>query len=631
MPPKTILRRACVGAMLMATCEVAAAEQSVYSVFPSSEGDLASQTDWGEVALPGVSDHVKVDQSGTYTLGADLSIASVTVASAEDVVFDFRNGNYVLTLNSMCEGWGNAKSLFHYHHLGTNPTVTFRGGIWKSASNSYNFLFVPLGLGTANHYKQRPLFVVTNSCVISNVSLFCTSRRASNARTFVVDGGRLYGKKMTLYDVAGTNNVLEIGENGAVTLSSAFYCDGEGSSGASYLLNDRVDVHGADARLVVKRSGDGVFVGRMSSGLGMLVRDGGTLDTPHLFMGSSEASPASSNNWIEVRDGGTITTGDIKFNGPGDRFLVSNAVCIVTNKNFTMGASAASGNEVRISGESSTFSLRPDYNADVFGRYGHHNTFVLENGATWSPQTTPVMFFYGSNNVFRICGTGTVFDNASTATDGTKFSTKVGPADLDSNALLPYSRDNVIEILDGAEFRANWFFVHGQGTRVVVSNATLTAGSYPVDGGEAYSVWLGRSTSSGVTLVIQGSTPKVRSLHGEAVSQPLRLQNASRLRYEIPREGYADGYAPVELAYIDVVSTTSSLEISCDEWAARQDRDNRELVLFRGIRTLLNSDTLRNWFASQNLALPENVTCFVRDNELVLRRKVLSGLRITFW
>ena len=87
----------------------------------------------------------------------------------------------------------------------------------------------------------------------------------------------------------------------------------------------------------------------------------------------------------------------------------------------------------------------------------------------------------------------------------------------------------------------------------------------------------------------------------------------------------------MELAYIDVVSTTSTLEISCDEWAARQDRDNRELVLFRGVRTLLNNDTLRNWFASQNLALPENVTCFARDNELVLRRKVLSGLRITFW
>jgi len=234
----------------------------------------------------------------------------------------------------------------------------------------------------------------------------------------------------------------------------------------------------------------------------------------------------------------------------------------------------------------------------------------------------------------RITGAGTLFDSSTNATDNTYYTVKIGPSDRSYDSWCSNTWNNVLEILDGAEFRVNRFFVHGFNNTIIVSNATLTAGSYPLNGnGEGYSVWLGRQASSNVTLVIKGTTPKVRSLYSGSLMKPLMLQNASCLRYEIPRQGYAAGYAPIELAYLSPIPTSllgGILQIECAEWAEQGPRDSRELVLFRGVRALTNVSDNRDldaWLASQNLNLPENVTCFIRDKELVLKRKI-SGFGI---
>ena len=383
---------------------------------------------------------------------------------------------------------------------------------------------------------------------------------------------------------------------------------------------------------------DGAFVGRYSSGMGMRVRDGGTLDTPSLFIGRCVSTSVSSNNWMEVRDGGSLNTGTVQFYGPHNHLLVSNATVAVTNINdttFTMGAGGVNAwsNTTVVSGAGTTFNVKPGEACDVFGRYGHHNTFVLENGAVWAPKKN-MMFCWGSNNVLRITGAGTLFDSSTNATDNTYYTVKIGPSDRSYDSWCSNTWNNVLEILDGAEFRVNRFFVHGFNNTIIVSNATLTAGSYPLNGnGEGYSVWLGRQASSNVTLVIKGTTPKVRSLYSGSLMKPLMLQNASCLRYEIPRQGYAAGYAPIELAYLSPIPTSllgGILQIECAEWAEQGPRDSRELVLFRGVRALTNVSDNRDldaWLASQNLNLPENVTCFIRDKELVLKRKI-SGFGI---
>ena len=92
------------------------------------------------------------------------------------------------------------------------------------------------------------------------------------------------------------------------------------------------------------------------------------------------------------------------------------------------------------------------------------------------------------------------------------------------------------------------------------------------------------------------------------------------------REGYAAGYAPIELAFINPASASSRLEIECSEWAEHGPRNSRELVLFRGDRSLNTSGT-PTWFAGLDLNLPANVTCFIRDKELILKREV-PGLHV---
>ena len=609
-----------------------------FIAFPTANGDLASATDWGDTPFPTESTHVKINQNGTYTLSADLSIGSV-YAARNNIVFDFTDGNHTLTLNTMSSVWGGAYSLFQYAKEYSYPSVVFKGGVWKSASDNNKFWFVALG---KNDKISTYTITVTDGCVITNVGDFHIIRRLYNTHTLITGGSRLYGKTMTLYEVSGTNNLLEIASGAGVALSDSYYGDEVYSTSAKtwgYAFNDRVDIHDVGSFMKVTNS---TFVGRYSSGLGMRVRDGGLLETGDLLIGRC-ASPStslgvavSSNNWMEVLDGGKVVTKSVQFYGPNNRLLVSNASLIVTNTPntstarstmFTMGAGStnAYNNTIVVSGADTVLWVRQGADCDVMGRYGHHNTFILENGAKWEPKNT-CTFFFSSNNLFRVTGAGTVFDAATTAMDGTYCQLNFGPAERGGDIWATNTCNNVVEILDGAELRANRLFVHGWNNKIVVSNATITAGSREGStGSSGYSVWLGRQTSSNCVLVLQGTTPKVRALYSD-FPRSVILQSASCIRYEIPREGYAAGYAPIELAFINPASASSRLEIECSEWAERGPRNSRELVLFRGDRSLNTSGTPA-WFAGLDLNLPANVTCFIRDKELILKREV-PGLHI---
>ena len=68
------------------------------SVFPNAGGDLASETDWGG-PVPGASDVVTLDKSGTYTLSEDISIALLNLNAA----CTLNLGDHVLNIqNTSC-------------------------------------------------------------------------------------------------------------------------------------------------------------------------------------------------------------------------------------------------------------------------------------------------------------------------------------------------------------------------------------------------------------------------------------------------------------------------------------------------------------------------------------------------
>ena len=620
-------------AVLAAT--IAFAEQSVFSVFPKAGGDLALQSEWGDVAKPTASDHVKISNGGTYLLSDDLSIASLTL-TAKDVIFDFTDGNKKLTLNTMVQGWGNVQSLFQYAHDLKHPTVIFKGGVWHSASAANTFSFVPLGTFDNSHSHEVTL---SDGCIITNVGTFYTSRRMGNTRTLVSDGSSLYGNSMVLYDVSGTNNVLEIASGGSVNMSTGFACDLLfGNAGqektASYFLNDLVDVHGQGSVLNAYGSDAFVYVGQYAAGVGMRIRDGGALQATNLFV---SANGGSSNNWLEVIDGGRVSATAFRCVGHHNNILVSNSTFAVSSSyDFSLGYAATShDNVMRVMGPLTTFSVPIGGKNDVLARnyFGYGNTFSLEDGAQWLPRKSQFSLCVMSNNTFRVTGSGTVFDNAKTSEDGTYYSTYVG---LDANdgsnskASLSNSWNNVVEILDGAEFRANRFFVHGFNNRLVISNATLVTGSYEgADGNSGFGVWVGRGASSGCALVLQGSTPKIRATYATH-ARPVLLQNGAVLRYEIPREGYPVGHVAIQMKELTSAgwSDKNRIEIDCDEWAARRESASTKLVLFRGSANLSYSRDFVTWFNNQDLHLPPNVTCTLRGTDIVLHRR--NGMIISF-
>ena len=340
---------------------------------------------------------------------------------------------------------------------------------------------------------------------------------------------------------------------------------------------------------------------------------------------------SGTNNVLEIRSGSRVSVGgslysDQKYESfvydAGDRIVVRDA-----------GSALAVGGAETIVGldyarqkleVTEGASLDAPQSRIIVGRNATstNNWVEISDGAVVRARSLLVR---SSGNRIRLAAAS--FDSSYGSTNS-YWETDIGQGD-NGASVLSNCVGNVLEIVDGATFRADRFFVHGFGNTVVVSNATLMAGSYERGGAEGYSVWLGRQTSSGNALVLRGRTPKVCPRY-EGWAWPLMLQSRSVLRYEIPPEGYPDGFVPMVLNGIYAVSYSSDsstwtqqkehVEIECSEWAARPVDEATELVLARSL-----TSAARNWIEAHDFGLPTNVICFVRGGDLVLRRAPRGG------
>jgi hypothetical protein len=156
------------------------------------------------------------------------------------------------------------------------------------------------------------------------------------------------------------------------------------------------------------------------------------------------------------------------------------------------------------------------------------------------------------------------------------------------------------------------FFVHGINNEVIVSNATLK-----IDG-TGYGIWLGRgANSSGNKLIIQGTTPSI-------TLKEYKSANGSSIRFDIPADGYADGYVPVT-AKLSLSTSTEKFKIDCDAWAENPNAV-RKLVLMR-TTTDITSDQA-SWVLAQNSDLPDTVRLKVTKREVILQKR--TGFVLSF-
>lgn len=640
-----------------------AAEQ----IFPSAGGDLSSNgADGWNGNKPSSSSGIELNKAGTYTLSADEGFSYINLTGGGDYVFDF--GVRKLSLGGKSTATGSDDSILAFPYKQSPASCTLKGGVWYSSA-AKNFNVVGLGNtswwpGVGNAYS----FAMTNGCVITNVCNFGIGNRISNLRAVLSDGSRVYCNQLRMSGGGGgTNAVLELSSGSQVTasggggVSATLYTDMETSG--KYGL---IDIHDAGSALNLTGNNNN-YLGYKGGNHGIRVRDAATFVTTKSSLVFSQTE-TSSNNWCEVLNGATATVYGVVFkHDAADRLTVSNAVFASTGDVYTMNGSKRSGHRIEVldgaefsaksvvfqshgnsvfvsnatlnvrenfklgnvgdlfaTGNVATFSGSGSvfgYDDDVFNSVSNvfGNTFRMENGFSWRPRSS-FSFMNSPSNVFQITR-GAVFDNATA--EGGGRTTYLG-----SSTPLA-SKGNLLEISAGATFKADRFFVYGYNNRVVVSNATLSAGSKeinPSSGAESgYSVWLGYQTASNVTLVLQGRTPAVRNLR----DRTMICQNSSVIRWEIPPEGYEDGFVPVTATGYNI-SEVCRFEVECSDWAAVPDVGRRELVLLRSGQNISASSGLGKVVAALGASgtLPEGVSVFVRNADVVLRSKSKLGFTV---
>jgi hypothetical protein len=129
------------------------------------------------------------------------------------------------------------------------------------------------------------------------------------------------------------------------------------------------------------------------------------------------------------------------------------------------------------------------------------------------------------------------------------------------------SSSNRLEILDGAAFNAKKILVMGVANVVCVSNGTVNINASDSVGLRVgYLMPNGYRGSTNCVFVIQGATPKV-NVEG---SNACKFNAGSVLRFEIPKDGYTNGYVPFETSSsFEFTDSASRLEIDCEEFVAK--------------------------------------------------------------
>ena len=553
--------------------------------FPYAGGDLASSTDWGQ-AVPGSSDDVVLTSSGTYSLGGDVAFKSLSAGSGvSSLVFDFANsGNHTVTLH------GTTDREVLKPVAKDDGTAVFKGGVWK-----FN---TPVAVTMAIAKMQRANVVFTDGCIVTNTAGFWVGWGSTLSRLDVTNRASVYAaSEFNLNAWGGSSNVLSITAGGVVSVNADIRTDAlddaDRVSGNGFL------VRGAGSKLRQTNTGAGIKIGFKCSENWLRVEDGGECsDAGRLVIGSFAQS---TRNEVLVRNGGTLSVNKLAFTSSNNRLVVSDAVFQATESVDLGNSASVTGNVMRVAGPTTIFN----YTGNVFGS-GCNNTFELADGATWRLGGANILSMMngGSNNVLRVTG-GAVLDNTS--------------SDGNANFWLNYEtrtwENNTLEVLDGATVKVESLFVHGVGTKIVVSNATLQA--YATLG---YGIWLGRSSgASKQKLIVQGATPRV-------ILNEYKSSNGSALRFEIPAEGYAEGYVPVTARVLNPANlATEKFEIDCAAWAANPNAEPK-IVLMRCDTAI--SSTQADWIAAQNPNLPENVKLSVVGGEVRLAK--ILGTKIIF-
>lgn len=591
----------CVGGLLAFFASVLLAADRTYQ---NAGGDLAStdSEDWGGTA-PGPSDVAIINKTGTYTLSDDVTFGRLRVR-ATGCAFNFSGRKMFAPL--FVDSVENAQNVF-------------RGGFHDIRLGEFRPAYNAKGINT----------LFTDGCVITNTKTFYAARDCSNAKTEIAGGTKVYTATMRILDGGGSaygcDNTLEIYDGGQLYVTNRIYSESnlpavtdETSRGGQCLI-----VRGAGSVLHDNTPG--------SSYLAAIGYQRGSCtfhfaDNAYAYFRTG-VHLGNGDNSLLVENCATCNLVRVNFQSSGNVVSVSNAVLNCSrvtagNPLFVYGA-AASNNLFRVYGPGASVTLGVN-TGDFFGESNSgYNTVSFEGGASWGfDGNRTKMMARTHHSIFRITG-----ERTTVGSTGRQF--YIGDTTVDSSEVATISSvSNRLEVLDGATFNARRLPVMGVANTVCISNATVNIGGNADVVGlrVGYNVPNGYSNSTNCVLVLQGTTPKVEINSAAVDNGACWFSNGATLRFEIPKEGYADGYVPLTTnSKFLMDDEASKLEIDCAEFVAKTG-GKLHLIHAEGGITAASKTRL----AACASTLPERCTLIVEDKDVYLKSPRVIGFVLTY-
>lgn len=618
-----------------AACALSLGAEEV--AFPQNSGtwDMMTAANWPGETLPGTTDDVKFtsSQNGnnylTITASADGTFGALLNGTAggynRNLRFDLTGANPVRKMKF--NGYSTSGTQAHIHTF-------FKGG-------EYDFSGQDFGKG-GSKYGDNRLIRISDGCVMTNASDVVLGYTAQiKQRLEIVGGSKFFatGKfkfsnnaDRTPANYSGNESWLKIEEGSYAQFGSIDWETGlsnveQGINNQpdgqffyrDYLIVDNSTLktttntyqwmgsRGGNAT-IIKNGGYASFAGQLVLGVGYgrnnLLRVEGAGSELHCSTFYDGWSGPSSYNRFEVLDGATASVSAFNFGyaSHSDTILVSNATLNVSN-GFEFGHTAGSTNLTMIlSGPQAVFNYTGKTSDSPVGKYiqfpKDYGTIVVENGAVFRPQDT-FGWTQSQKHCRLIARTGGTFRK---------------PGDVSLTQENPIEGfcgiENAIIAENGGHLEFGSISARGSNCVVRVDNSTaLVTNVYiaaSVCSGKQYGGW-----STNCAFEVAGARPVVE------IPGTLYVKNASRLVFELPADGYADGFGTaakplVKAGTVNFQDALSTLEIAgaADYLEANAAKDDVCLV---SAETLTIPDAT---LAAAKAALPSG---------LKLRRRTVDG------
>lgn len=620
---------------------------------PDEQGrwDLTSVGSWaGDVPL-GSSVEVTGEVSVVVTASKDATFGKLTnqIRTWWNDQLTFDMAGYSPTRVLKFDGFDFGSANGRYVH------TTFKGGEWDFGNGDFCN-------GTACWGDFKTLRI-TEGAVVTNARdmvLGYTDQEALRAE--IVDGSQLWLNGNFMFTDAklsmGNENVLMVSDGshldigGELKWEGDYLWDWEKSCAYQYdghfyykdyvlVSNATMDVHGAYSRLGVK-GGNATIVthgGKLTFHADLIlwadyarnnlirVENGGSL----LLKGGANyggwnAAPHEGLNYnrMEVLSGSSVVSDGPFYlgfgNNCGNTLVISNAT--FSAKKFDLSWDSSISNQtVLIQGADAKFDVNADdANWPMFGKDAPNNRIIVDDCATFVTRDSFARYEAACHDCSLIARRGGTLKHEGTFVVGLQNLTP-GYVATSNNVLIAESSGKIemggVMVLGG-----------NSGLRVDDGDVCLTDSGVGIP-----SLWLGRTWDYGgigtnCYLTISGSKPSI------VLADGLELENGSKIRYELPADGYDPGVVPLKIGGSVDWGDGCSLEFvgSAAMYESHLKRDERaKYVLAEGPEgaAFIPDDVIAS--AAEQLQGRFRLRKVTEDgkNRLVLAVRVPRGLSVT--